>query len=123
MKTSKGKTVVHASNVLPFAAADICAIIKECGLSGVREFNYLGLELRYGPLPAAQAMESIFVPQEIQKLQETQARASFQKSEQEMKDELVQTLLIEDPVGYEKLLREEELIDGDEYDHEKSEQE
>lgn len=104
MKTSK--------NDLPaFTSADICAIIKECGLSGVRALNFRGLELRYGPLPTAQAIEPIHVPHEIQTLTDSQAREAIGQREQEIKQNLLDQMLVEDPEGYEELLKNEELVD------------
>ncbi len=113
MKIFKDIAALDAFKALAFTSADICAIIKECGHSGIREFNYLGLELRYGPLPPAQAIEPMHVPFDMQQNANSQARESIQKSEQEIKDDLLQTMLIEDPVAYEQLMREGELIDGD----------
>lgn len=119
MKTIKGnkklpsdKSGVEAEQMhSQFTATDICAIIKECGLSGVRRLSCFGIELHYGPLPQAQAIEPIHVPHTLQQAADTQARVSFQKNEQDVKDELLSNLLIEDPVEYERLLREGELID------------
>jgi len=94
-----------------FTSDDICAIIKECGKSGVREFNFNGLKISYGPATVAPAIEPVRVPYEIQEQTDSQAREAIERREVQLKDELLDSLIVEDPEGYEQLLKDGELVD------------
>ena len=113
LETSKiKKPPVPKPEVFPtLSATDVCAIIKECGQSGVRELKFYGLNLSFGNLVAAQAIEPVIVPHETQKKSDSQAREAIERRELELKDEFVQDLLVSDPQEYERLLRNEELVD------------
>lgn len=94
-----------------FTSADICAIIKECGQSGVREFNFNELKISYGPATVAPAIEPLRVPYQVQEETDSQAREAIERRELQLKDELINSLIVEDPEGYEQLLKDGELVD------------
>jgi hypothetical protein len=101
-------------------ADEVCAIIKQCGHSGVRELTFYGLSLSFGNLANVQAMEPVFVPHDIQEKSDSQAREAIARREQEIKDDLIQDLLVNDPEGYEDLLKQEELVDDGQEDTEEN---
>lgn len=109
MKTSKDDA---------FTKDAICAIIKECGQNGVREFNFRGLKISYGPLAQVSSPDTVYVPTKTQDTANSQAREAIEKKEQEIKEDLINALIIEDPEGYEQLLKDEELVDEPEADEE-----
>jgi hypothetical protein len=97
--------------ISPFTSADICAIIKECGHSGVRQFKFRGLEISYGKIAEVASQDFVHVPQDIQTQTDSQAREAIAKREQTIKQDLIDNMLVEDPLGYEQLLKDEELVD------------
>lgn len=109
MKTSK--SIKAPSSFHSLNAEAVCAIIKQCGHSGVRELSFQGLKLSFGPLAQVPDIAPIHVPYDIQVQTDSQAREAIAKREQQIKDDLIQTLLVEDPEGYEQLLKDEELVD------------
>lgn len=94
----------------PLTCADICAIIKECGQNGVREFRIDSFHISYGPSPA-QAIEPVVVAQAIQNIQNSQASEANERRVQETQEERLQNLLLDDPAEYERQLLREELVD------------
>jgi hypothetical protein len=93
-----------------FKTEDICAIIKVCSQSGVREFKYLNLSFSFGHVYAP-TTEPIFIPEPIAHQADTQTRETLSKNENDMKQEQLDMMLLEDPEGFEELLRIGDLKD------------
>lgn len=93
--------------------SEVCAIIEACGKADVRVLRYKGLYLARGPArpkpPAENPLPSpgypvIPVPDHPRQNAEALAR-----DEEEVKAERLRMLMIEDPIEYERQLRDGEL--------------
>ena len=93
----------------------IQGIIDSCGKAGVRVLRYGGLYLAFGPAPARE------VPQEYPILavpplpkapdHARQNVETLERDEEELRAEQLRMLMIENPVEYERQLRDGELND------------
>lgn len=95
---------------------EICAIIKECGISGVRELSFNGLKLSFGdrnPEPMAQTMVPHYaqpIPPEVVATANAQTKAANAEEELLYKQEELDQMLIEDPVGYFDALKRGDFV-------------
>lgn len=92
------------------SAADICAIIKECGQSGVREFSYDSLCISYGQNYAPN-LEPVHVAPQLQEAQIVQSQEAIELKAAESQEDRMQQMLITDPAEYERMLHAEEVVD------------
>lgn len=90
---------------------EICAIIRECGRSGVSEFSYGGMKVAFALGVGAHTQEEIpLTPQLQAQVEEVAGVTGFKDEYKLVKDELDQ-LVIEDPLAFEEALRRGELKD------------
>lgn len=85
---------------------DIATIIEACGKAGVRTLKYGDLYLAFGPAPKIENKIEAAIPDHDAINAET-----LEQDEQEIRDERLRMMLIEDPVEYERQLRDGELTD------------
>ena len=109
-------TKSRKNNVLN--ASDICCIIEACGKAKVSELGFAGLRLTFGWTAKEEAEKTKDTPaphlservvSEASKI----AEQTLQRDEIITKEDLVQQLLIEDPLAYERFIIGEELEDQD----------
>lgn len=84
---------------------EICAIIKECGKSGVKRFKYREIELDFGNPPIQEAQTQAYTPEAIEIANSQTREANKEEAAYNASEELDQ-LLIEDPVGYFEAFRQ-----------------
>lgn len=92
-----------------FDTETIIAIIESCSRNGVAKFSCGGLELSFLQSDKAPITEPIFVSPEIQALQSSQAKDSLTKEEAAIKSNVLEQMLLDDPLEYENLLRTREI--------------
>lgn len=98
--------------VKDFSLEEIQGIITSCGKAGVSVLKYGGLYLRFGTPPNAQPAEPAQVSSdpsaasaaEIAASMEKEGERSLIQSETDLKQDQLAEMLINDPVGAEKLL-------------------
>lgn len=92
-----------------FDTNEITRIIEVCSRNGVAKFSYGGLELSYLQIDKAPTTEPIFVRPEIQAAQSSQASDSRTKEEVAIKQEMLEQMMLDDPLEYENLLRQRDI--------------
>lgn len=101
------------------SAADICRIIKQCTVSGVREFSFQGMSVKFHshrnedavkPGPAAESIDINITPA-IREQIELSERSLKLFDEEALREAEEAQLLIDDPLSYEKA-RIDESIEG-----------
>lgn len=99
------KPMVHEQGKL-LMTNDIATIIEACGKAGVRTLKYGSLYLAFGPAPEK-------VPVILDQFPDHDAinAETLERDEQEIRDERLRMMMIEDPVEYERQLRDGELTD------------
>jgi hypothetical protein len=95
----------------PFDSDSICRIIEVCSRSGVREFSGRGIKVSFGQVAQTPAYESVYVPEALERAQDTQARESQFTDELKIRDSELDQMVIEDPSRFEELLRSGDLDD------------
>jgi hypothetical protein len=108
--SSKTTATTTPSTNKHFSVEEICAIIKECARSGVKELDVLELSITFMNNHAP-VVEPIRISNEYQRASDSQERESNIRAEVQSREEDLSLLLIEDPVRYEELLRMGELKD------------
>jgi hypothetical protein len=117
MSSRKPTTPMDAENNLPLPLGEISSIIEACGKAGVRVLKYRGLYLALGPAPEKQ--EVICYPllppgSPLPAKGPDHARQNadtLQHDEEELRAEQLRMLMIENPMEYERQLRDGELTD------------
>lgn len=93
---------------IDLSSADVCGIIESCGKAGVRILKYGNLYLSLGPAPLKITHYPLSsdprTPDHVRQNVET-----LQRDEEEVRAERLRMLMIEDPVEYERQLRDGEL--------------
>ena len=97
-------------------AADVCAIIEACGKAGVRIFKQGNLYLALGEAPKIEAVYPMLpvtpLPQApVGPDHARQNAETLANDEDELRAEQLRMLMIENPMEYERLLRDGELSD------------
>lgn len=96
-----------------FKVDEVCAIIKECGKAGVREFSLNGMKISLGGEYAAyQTPEPIYtaIPEAIREAANAQTKQANAEEEQLIKQDELDQMLIEDPIAYEEAIRRGDLM-------------
>lgn len=95
--------------------SEICAIIESCGKAGLRVLKYGNLYLQFGPSSPSKHWESqgevsdyplVTTPDHAKQNAET-----LQADEDTLRAEQLRMLMIENPMEYERQLRDGELTD------------
>lgn len=86
--------------IMELTAKDIIKIIKAAKDSGIRKLTCGELQLNFAP-----EEEKIEAPQ----FTPDQIKNTFLDREKEIKQDLLETMMLEDPVGYEELINSGEL--------------
>jgi hypothetical protein len=99
-----------------FKVSEICAILKECGKSGVVNFEYNGLKFdlrskKIAPEEAQTTAPSVIIPPEVQVIADAQTRDAQVEYELNKKQDELDQLLIDDPEAYEEAVRRGDLVD------------
>jgi hypothetical protein len=92
-----------------FDTKSITDIIESCSRNGVAKFSYGGLELSFLQVDRAPATEPVFVRPELQAAQDSQTKDSISREEAAIKSNVLEQMLLDDPVEYENLLRTREI--------------
>src|ERR1700744_5779822 len=115
-KTSLTKPMKPMATELP--ASEVCAIIEACGKAGVRVLKFGGLYLQLGPAPVKlSGIYPLLDPKAP--LPQTgpdharQNAETLQRDEEEIRAEQLRMLMIENPLEYERQLRDGELSDDE----------
>lgn len=87
-----------------FDRATLCAIIDSCSKAGVRDFEYQGLKLHYKDVYTPDTAP-VHVSDEIVRKQDSQAKGFHESQEAELRQSQLEQMLIEDPQGYEEIIR------------------
>jgi hypothetical protein len=95
----------------PLSGQELCAIIEACGKAGVRIVKLPGIYLVLGPRPASPA--SLAVAREAGPDHRAQNNEALALDELAVKEERMRMLMIEDPLEYERLLKDGELDESD----------
>ena len=112
-----------AANIFSLSSPELSEIISSCAKNGVSKLKFGDLEIEFGKQTNSQAEEhrpdparsSITPVEEITEKQHAeQNERAFVKDELEVREERLAMMFIEDPLGAEKLLLDEELEDDDE---------
>ena len=88
-----------------FKMEDICAIIKECGHSGVKRFKYKDIELDFGEPPVQLGQTPVYSPEQLE-IANSQTREANKEEASLKNEEALDQLLIEDPIGYFEAFRQ-----------------
>lgn len=98
---------------LGLSAQDIAGIIKACGDAGVRTFKYGHLYFALGPAPQKQyPLLPASIPRPpVGPDHAKQNAETLERDEEEIKAERLRMLMIEDPVEFERQVRDGELTD------------
>lgn len=84
---------------------DVCCIISTCRKSGVSSLSYSGLEVTFGDTEKVkQKKNNKQLEKEIPKIISTQ--------EYDIKQDQLEEMIITDPVQYEKLMQQGEIVDA-----------
>lgn len=94
-----------------FEASEICNIIEACAKSGVETFRAHDIEISFKPRASVPSQEPLFIPPEVERAAESQARESLIRDEVEHKQNELDQLIINDPLAFEELLRSGDLED------------
>lgn len=86
----------------------ICRILKACHDSGVSEFSFEKLKVKFGP---SQVTEEMVTPVAPHVAREFEAEAIAQ-AEMKIKEDQLANLPLEDPLRYEELIAEGDLSDA-----------
>jgi hypothetical protein len=92
-------------NEASFKMEDICAIIKECGKSGVKRFKYKDIELDFDGPPSQPDQTPVYSPEQLEIANSQTREANKEEATLKQAEELDQ-LLIEDPIGYFEAFRQ-----------------
>lgn len=92
-----------------FDTKSILDIIEVCSRNGVAKFSCGGLELSFLQVDKAPATEPVFVRPEVQAAQNSQTKDSLTKEEAAIKMNVLEQMLLDDPLEYENLLRTREI--------------
>lgn len=92
-----------------FDTKSIIDIIESCSRNGVARFSCGGLELSFLQGDKAPTTEPIYVRPEIQAAQNSQAKDSLTREEATIKGNVLEQMLLDDPLEYENLLRTREI--------------
>lgn len=91
---------------------DVSNIIKACAASKVSKLEFANLKVEFSQGPDSQPMPSSnYVIPEAKAVQEGEAQA-LEQAEVESKVDQLSTMLLTDPVGYERLMIEGDLKEG-----------
>lgn len=93
-----------------FSADEVIRVIEVCSRSGVQLFKSGDLEVHFRNIHAP-IIAPVYVPEEVVKVAESQAREELEKEEVEYKREELEDMLINDPARLEELIRSGDLID------------
>lgn len=93
-----------------FSAEELVRIIEVCSRSGVQLFKSGDLEVNFGRVHAP-TIEPVFIPEEVKRVAESQAREAIEKEEVGYKQEELADMLINDPARLEELIRSGDLVD------------
>ena len=98
----------------PLPPDTICSIIEACGKAGVRVFKYGNLYLNLGPAPEKVGGYPILpitapLPKPVDHAR--QNVDALQHDEDELRAEQLRMLMLENPVEYERQLRDGELTE------------
>jgi hypothetical protein len=100
-------------NLLP--PGEICRIIESCGKAGVRVLKYGNLYLNLGPAPAKIVSDYPILPLTAplpKPVDHARQNAdTLAHDEEEIRAEQLRMLMIEDPMEYERQLKDGELDD------------
>lgn len=95
----------------PWSASELCAIIEACGKAGVRIFRAEGVALQLGP-PKEIPLQPQMDPEVLGSAQHARQNTdALRRDESDLRADQLALLAIEDPVEYERQLRDEELGD------------
>lgn len=93
-----------------FSAEELIRIIEVCSKSGVQLFKSGDLEVNFRNIHAP-VIESVYVPEEVKQVAESQAREAIEQEEVGYKQEELAEMLIYDPAKLEELIRSGDLVD------------
>jgi hypothetical protein len=102
-------------NTTIFTTNELCAIIRECGISGVEEFCYSNLRISFHARKE-NGEENPHInqsPGQVTEIQNKFDDSIIQQDEQNLKEDELSLLRIEDPFAYEKLILQRELTGDD----------
>lgn len=92
-----------------FDTKAIIDIIEVCSRNGVAKFSCGGLELSFLHVDKAPITEPVFIRPEVQAAQNSQAKDSLTKEEAMIRSNVLEQMLLDDPLEYENLLRTREI--------------
>lgn len=99
-----GTSTTSEKEVFSFSSKEICEIIEICAKSGVDTFDFLDLKIKFKNIYAPTIEPITILPQDAEKAK-TQAREANIVDNYKDKQQMLDQLLITDPVEYENLLR------------------
>ena len=117
MNSQKPTICTACEKQIPLPPADVCSIIEACGKAGVRILKYGNLYLNLGPpKPKEEPLPNypilpVTAPLPLGPDHVKQNETALEMDEQEVKAERLRMLMIEDPMEYERQLRDGELDD------------
>jgi hypothetical protein len=99
-----------ATKVTRLSAADVCVIIESCSKHGVSDLSFGDLKVTFKGHPIAQEITGF--TELTPELQEVVAAEVLERDELKLKQELLERMMVEDPVEYENMLTAGDLTDS-----------
>lgn len=101
--------MAHECKIVFLSAQDVCSIIESCAKTKIRTFKFHNLEMDFSPAPDIESpkLHEVVPAPDHERINADTLKQDTQVS----REERLEMLLIEDPVEYERQIREGVLLD------------